>query len=473
MSRYFTVLGGLILFLPASVSLALHGYLGSFNRLLADDFCSAHIAHRLGFLRSIWFWYLNWSGGYSQSIADFTLEIIGQDGMPYVVPVFLSVWFLVAMLAVLFVLPAEINWGARLWISITISAVIIFSVYSISPNVPQGLYWWGSMRKYGVSLMIFTLYVVVYQLFNLKDRGRWGSVVGCLTSFSIIFLNSGFSETFTPLQIVFLALALGLGLWSKYLTLQSQALYFLAAGLAGAVVGLAIMLAAPGNSIRASHFPAHPGLLEMLTIAVNAYLAFLASLFSATEKVLGLLAVILAGIWVGVQINIKVKISPGVAISALLLGFAFVFGCFLPAAYGLSEAAPGRSLVVAVYFLVLSFLVAGAASGIWLSQMGYLPTIAKPAILVGLALCMIFPAWSNIQHLYTSRETYITYARQWDAMDAQILAAKADNQSEVHIPAKRNWADVFEPSDNPNFYVTMCMSEYYDIQVLVHETSQP
>ncbi len=473
MLKRVTFWGWLILFLPASVGLMLHGYLGSFTRFLADDYCSAYMVQRLGFLRSIWYWYRSWSGGYSTSIFDYLLEFVGRAGMPFVVPTVLFIWLLVTMSAVMSLLPVQLDRTIKLQIAIAIGVTVLFSILLLSPNVPQSLYWWGGMRAYSIPLVLLTFDISLYQTFKRNIQGNWANVAGYVVSFSITFINSGFSETFTPVQVVLFAELLVLGLCTKNLDRKSPAYHFLAAGFLGALIGLIVMVASPGNAVRQAYFPESPNPLNILIIAGKAYFSFLSWLFGAPERIFGLLASILGGIWVGIQLSVKLKTPVWMSVAAFINGLIFVFGCFVPAAFGLSDAAPDRTLIIAVYFLVVNFMVGGVLLGVWQA-----PTIASDfwlrlALFVTLAIGFWFAAWVNIQHLYASRSAYITYARQWDAMDAQIMAAKESGKDVVRIPPKQNWAGVFEPNDNPKFYVTLCMSKYYDIQVLAPNPDGP
>ena len=73
--------------LLGGIALFLHGYLGYFSRYIADDFCSAYQAGRLGILRAAWFWYLTWSGRFSASILDSIVGLLGPRAVPFLVPI--------------------------------------------------------------------------------------------------------------------------------------------------------------------------------------------------------------------------------------------------------------------------------------------------------------------------------------------------------------------------------------------------
>ena len=73
-------------------ALTLHGYLGTYSRYIADDFCSAGMARRLGVLRAVWYWYINWTGRYSASALDAVFGLLGPAVTPFVTGLVLLIW---------------------------------------------------------------------------------------------------------------------------------------------------------------------------------------------------------------------------------------------------------------------------------------------------------------------------------------------------------------------------------------------
>src|SRR5689334_17538595 len=101
--RFLTLL---LLFFPAVV-LALHSYLSSYTRLIADDFCSFYFARRLNVLRYIWYWYKNWGGRYSAFAVDSLIENIGLNGLHYFTVTLLVIWVVVTALTLTVLIQAE------------------------------------------------------------------------------------------------------------------------------------------------------------------------------------------------------------------------------------------------------------------------------------------------------------------------------------------------------------------------------
>ena len=456
------------LFLPSSIVLGIHAYLGSFNRYIADDFCSAYFAERLGVFRSVWFWYLSWFGRYSASLADSILPLIGTRGLTYAVLVILVIWVVAVILATAALWPDESPRKDRVLAAISLGVAAVFVTLLISPNVPQSLYWWGGMRAYIPPLVGSAAYVVVYKQFAAKDRPGKAGYAWLVLSFLVPFTNAGFSETFSPVQVVFFVFFLGWGLVTRKFNHKSPSFHFLISGLLGALVGLFVMVLAPGNAQRQAFFPVASNIINILNIAFTGYRMFLKDIIGTADKIAGLAGLGAAAIWMGRQTPGGRASKVWAAPASLFLGFVFAFGCFPSAAYGLSDVPPARALIIPAYFLVISLTISGFLFGQWWSarigtEPGFLAQLGFCVVVMGL---MLYSALSNAQALYSSRQKFLDYAVLWDRMNAQVIQAKTAGKASVTIPTMANWAGLDSPNDNPKFWLNFCYSKYYDINVL-------
>ncbi len=207
------------------------------------------------------------------------------------------------------------------------------------------------------------------------------------------------------------------------------------------------MFTAPGNANRQESFRQLSGLGELLEISFSGYSAFLLSLLNSPAKIAALL-----GIWLFFGSLPAPKNAPH-ALLWLAWGFSLAFASFPPAAYGMADTLPERAHTIPLFFLLLA-----------LSQAA--PRLAPPphsraaaGALILLAAALSLPALAQSQPVYAS------YAQRADSAEAQILQAKAQGAEQVQIPPLRNWAGTFDPTDNPNFFSTYCISKYYGIQV--------
>jgi hypothetical protein len=448
-------------------ALSFHAYIGSMSRFLADDYCVAYYARHFGFLRSIWYWYISWSGTFSTSIFDWFLLIIKPEGIPFVTPVVLIVWALVTTFTVYLFLSKEISSRLKVLTSIAFGALTVFASLLISPDVPQSLYWWTGMRSYILPLVIFTLYWVFFQW--LKIKGKKGSLLpGSILSFGILFIIGGFSETLTPVLVVFFIGMTILRLLNEKPGSADASFFCLLGGLLGALTSLIVMVAAPGNANRQAFYQPPPGIFGIFTISISAFLMFITNILMAPEKFGGILGVFLASLLFGSIIDHTNRTRPWIAPAILLAGIALTFGCFLPAAWGLSGAPPDRTLSIPGFILVVTLLIAGFTAGNQLSfyMAQHQLDTAQTGIMVITIACLGFSAWISIHNLYSTRQAYRDYAQKWEMVNRQIIQTKSAGNNVVHIPAMDSWTSLDKPNDNPRFWLNICYSKYYGIQIL-------
>ena len=448
-------------------ALSFHAYIGSLSRFLADDYCVAYYAQHFGFLRSIWYWYITWSGTFSTSIFDWFLLIIKPGGIPFVTPVVLIIWMIVTIITVYLFLPKELSPSIKFLTSIGFGTLTVYSTLLVSPDVPQSLYWWTGMRSYILPLVIFTFYWVFYQWLKIKGKTRslW---LWSILSFGFLFIIGGFSETFTPVLFVFFMGVTTLGLLNKKPGSPDRSIFFILGGLLGVLTSLIVVVAAPGNVNRQAFYQPPPGILGIFAISISAFLMFISNILIAPERFAGILGVFLASLWFGSIVDHTSKTKPWIPPAILLTGIALAFGCFLPAAWGLSEAPPDRTLSIPGFILVVTFLIAGFTAGNQLSF--YMPqrqlNTTQTGLLVITIACMGFSAWVNIHNLYSTRQAYLDYAQKWDRVNRQIIQKKMAGYDVVHIPAMDSWTTLDKPNDNPRFWLNICYSKYYGVQIL-------
>jgi len=435
--------------------------------MLGDDYCSMYIGERLGLLRSIWYWYLSWHGGLSASAADWLLSLWGSGVFRFNTFIFLSTWVVFAAIAVKKAIDYR-GYSSSSLCPLLLAIFLIFTTLSISPDISQSLFWWGGARGYLSPLILFTLYFALYYHFLASSPNRVHKTLWVFVSFGLAFLIGGFSETFTPAWVVLLAGIIGVEWFIRKWNVKDPSFLFLVAGFAGALLSLFVMVLAPGNSSRQSYFPAAPDIFTILRMASTSYLAFLYGIFS-TYRILGVLGSLFGAVWLGLEIRrgSSVTAPRGWWILAFLLaGFILAFGCFPPAVYGTSEPPPARTLIIPSFFLMACFLVSGFIFGEWLASRirGVLPLPAALSIIA--CSLIIISSWNTFQSLYSVRSEYISFAEQWDLVDAKIRAAKTSGAQEIVIPSLKNWAGLEYPTDNPRYWPNVCYSKYYDIDVL-------
>lgn len=454
----------MILLIPSSILVGLLAFLGSYSQLMADDFCSVYYGERLGVLRSVWYWYITWHGGYSAALADGYLGLFGRAGIEFVVPLTILIWLIVLVWMINLVLQ-RMGYGPAFLPAAALATLLLAGTFILSPSIKTSLLWWGGLRGYIPPLVIFPVYVGMYLNFSKQAWPPLKLILWCLSGFLAIVFSAGFSETFTPLQLVILVCW---SLWALVSTpRRKQDISFLLAGMAGALLGLVLMVAAPGNSERQAFYPPPPGLFEMIGIVLNGCLYFAKTIFADPGKTIALIGLIAAGFVTGGLISKKQETKTREAFFIVIVGLAFIIFCFPPAAYGQSTFPSDHTLVIPTYILALTVISAGFMLG--RSSAGSLNkngSVAFPGLVL---LTLIFIGYSEFT---TSRSYYleipsaITYAEDWQLRDEQINAAKLAGEETILVASIKNWIGILEPISNPKFFVNSCMRLYYDVNVV-------
>lgn len=456
-----------VMYIPILAVICAYIYLGTFNRLLADDYCVVYYGERLGLFRSIWYWYITWHGAYSASTLDWVLSAMGKDILPWT-----TLFYLGALISTS---SGVVNLAAfrtrTLYFSVEVSLLLgmllAFMILVAAPSIPQSLIWWSGARGYFAPLVGIMLYFLIYFHFSAREWLSRQKTFWYFISFMVVFLSGGFAEVYTPVQfILFWGIVVWGWRWSK---IPKKDLYFLCAGAVGASISLVVMVLAPGNALRQEFFPINPDILTIVEISIRSYLGFLwSTLFTGPSATAVWGGLLLSG-WLGAVNKDLIRkhiLSPFIALVILVVGVVLAFGSFIPSVYGTAEPPPPRTLIVSIFFLFCGILAFGFLIGGWLGntgQKGY--TVIKVMIILAVPL-VIYSSITELSVVLSIRDTYVAFAEKWDAVDMQIKDAVNAGQAEVVIPPMINWANLEYPTDNRRYWPNKCYTRYYGIQIL-------
>ena len=201
---------------------------------------------------------------------------------------------------------------------------------------------------------------------TLPGPVRWALA---LVAGLLVFTASGFSEMFGALQMAALILlALAVIAFGSSSTKRSL-LPALVASLLGSGLGMAVVILAPGNQVRAANFPPPPQLLALLGLALQFTADFLrAALLRDPLSLLAAAAIpaALGSGWLWPTAS-AARFSTRALAATLLLtpvaGAALLAAAFAAPAFGLSAAPPARALIVPAFVLVMALVTWGFALG--------------------------------------------------------------------------------------------------------------
>jgi hypothetical protein len=462
-SAVWAVLLGLVL-LP----LIAHLVLGQHNRALADDYCFTIRARELGMMGTLDYWYNNWTGTYAST---FFQSVVGLLGAWQWVPGTLVVLWFAALWGALYRWAVLLDWvpGLRVWGSAILSAVTVGVTMDGTLNVYQSMYWTSGAISYSAPLIVWTvnLGVIAWAI----HRTKTGSIHPL--HYALIGGLAMFTGGFTPLSsvahVAFFVMALLATLLIAPQSIKRSVLSLWVCGLVFAVIAFAILLLAPGNTIRRSYFPEVPSLAFLIENTV----IFTVRFFVTSPL---LLAPFLVGMGLSVW---AVHAPPGFSkfrslhrfrrtYITVFAGVVVIAASFLAALYAMTFVPPPRAFIVPRYALVLMFVIVGYLVGTELREI--LSAVRRgpglKLVLTGIALAFV-----GIQTLNTTRLTLeavpglSTFAQEWDARDAYLREQAAAAAMEVTLtPFTVNlaeWANVDDVGMDAGH--TTCAAEFYGV----------
>ena len=445
--------------------LALHIYLGSHSRFLADDFCSSAVARSQGILRGSLYWYNNWNGRYSANFLDSLFGYIGPGATPFATGLVVTAWLIVLAIAVRQITRDLLE----SWI---IAAMILFAVLHLIPQVGQSLYWGQGMRSVVPPLILGTVYIALIAKRNKStDRVTSWSVIsaGLLT-----FIAVGFAETYFAVQTAAIVFALVIPALFKSYAPENRRNYFLTliAGLVGSLAGGLLMFVAPGNKFRQSAFPPPPPIPELLRISLRGMREFFELSVLGPDTWYVWVGLILCGFIFGLRVFQRREESARRDVWSLLwlpvVGFVLLLACWVPMAWGTSLTLAYRTFIIPAYVLVCLVTSWAYIAG-QLSRRAFVPDrtpVVATAVIVLLAFG-IFAASMSRKTWRRQRALFIGYARRWDERDQMIQRAKSQGLPYAQVLRQHNWGGLEEVAVDPKItWLTKCVSDYYGINVI-------
>jgi Family of unknown function (DUF6056) len=450
----------------ATIALAGLAYLGGYTRFMADDYCSAYYATRFGLLRSIWYWYITWSGRYTAFAFDWLIltKTLGPYGAHLVPPIAMATWSVATIAAVYISLKAIAPRFATLSAAIAICGSFVLAVIVLSPDIAQSYFWLNGMRSYSLPLVVSCIDVFAFLWIVPRLKTDKAIMVGCIFAIAFAFLNGGFSETYAVFQFMTLVF-LTILQWFANDKKADTKLKLLAFAAIGAFLSVMVIAIAPGNAIRRVASPPAPSFIKLTEISIVSYLSFLQDILFSPQKITAFIGALLVSAWIGMEYKAQIKLRSWMIAALIAGGLILSFVCIPPSVYGYVDSPPPRTLSIAAFALVAFWMVASFLIGSWLARITRLSLQLEIGLIVLATLLIGVSSALTMIYVNQNRGDYIAYAQKWDAMDAQILQARASHQPFVNIPAMLNWAALERPSDNPKFWATVCYSEYYGIQV--------
>lgn len=468
----------LLLFLLAlfSIPLATHIYLGSYSRLLADDFCSAAVANSQGIVRGSLWWYMNWTGRFAANLLDTLLASLGPRVIPYQTGFVVIIWFATLAFAVYQIIRDDEREVAVL-VSCLVALMVLFTLFDVNPSIGQTLYW-AHARSGLPSLILGTAYVamIVCRRTASTHSKSWLLAVALLT-----FIAAGFAETYTVVQTTALVFALVISLIFNHYAApdKKSSLLPLVAGLAGSLVGGLLVFIAPGNYYRQFPFPPPPSPLRLMDISLGGLGEFFYVVVFSPMRAPVWAGLILCGFVFGLGIFLRRHegsvLEKQQLVWALVwlpvVTFVLLLACWVPMAWGTSLPLASRTLIIPAYVLVCLVVCWAYLAG-RLCRRSYHSLVQHRRALATALPILTFVVFgllavSRSSQMLQLRPTLAAYAREWANRESLIQSAKSQGLNYVVVPQVVHWTGLDEIELDPKItWLTKCVQDYYGIAVI-------
>jgi hypothetical protein len=463
----------------AAVPLAVLVHLGTHVRYMADDYCSASYRMARGFWGAQVYWYEDWTG----SVAfNFLITVFS-----YPPPLFTRAWPALVIACWIGALTwavapfASIEQRAlRRLVLLWLAAVVVVTTLGRFADSSQTLFWLNGGLRYLPPLVLFTLYGGLCARAlrpGPAERSPWpGRALAAI----LAFLAGSFTETFFPLEITCLALALAATLLWGSTPLRQRLAPWLVAGWIGAVAAAVVTVLAPATTERQSHFPDPPDAVTLVRLTGSFTWVYLDSL--VRREPLPLAAALGAG-WIvgafalvrgaaeGSRLPAAVRVGwwlvPATAVVAIASSFA-------PGAWALSKFPPFRMLVVPRFALIVGLVAWGALLGSAARAVSSSVAWGRAARGVGGLLAAAIAVLEVAYPLWTSWELgrmgapLRAQALAWDNFDRLVRERRERGEKAIVLPSPDNFSQLETLTLDATNWVNVCASDYYGVSITGH-----
>ncbi len=449
-------------------------YLGIFSRYIADDYCTASRALSQGVIGSTVWWYNNWAGTYTNWLLKAIVAVIGPVSASLLPLLVLVLWF-IALTWALHGIGRLAGFSRSFYGAVLLASLIIYATFDGTPSLIQSLYWIGAVIPYTLPLIPLTLSIAFFAR-TLRYAGETYPPYGALIIVALVtVVSGGLYQVYAVFQIAVLGLV-GLGLIFRALDhFKRRTLPVFTVALVSALVALAVVAVAPGNTVRQALFPHQFSLPELAVQAVIVSAGYIVLAIGVFSPLPLLITVIVSGLLAYQLKPANLQLSPKLLrkLMALSAGVALllIMACLLPALYGLGTAPSSRAYVMPQFVLVSTAAFWGILMGCGLKRLPRrLPLALRFVGIAGITLLLVVgplaSTWQALEQVHGFR----MYAAEWDARDQDIREAALQGQRQVEVRTLTVDLGAMARLDvigaNPQDWVNQCAADYYGLESL-------
>jgi hypothetical protein len=446
--------GGVAALIAALVALGLLAWVAlaaASTRYWADDYCYASMERQHGLLGAQASWYHDWTGRFTATAVMSALTSLPVRVAAWSLPLLLAAWVATLAWSLLQAGPAGRQQPRVL--AVAVAAAVVAATVAIVPTRAQEIDWLTGAVTYVLPLVLAT---PIAGLIVRAARGGGAGTGSMALAAGLAALAAGCSESFTGTELAGLTLVAVASMLPGRLR---PARRVAVAALVGGLVGLAVVMLAPGNANRVAALHTHGWVGNLVGPTLHFSAQVVTTYIGLTPVPLLLAVLVGAAAALALPWPVTVQRPAATVLAALLVGAVMVYGAMAPAIY-YSAQPPDRALLGTAELVVLGAVGLGFVVGSALrSQHRALGALALATASV--LLVVTYPAQAApLDDLHSAGWT----ASAWDRRDATIRMAAAVGRASVAVPRLTSGAlvDDLQVAD-----VQTCAQSYYGVQITV------
>ena len=448
------------------VPLVVYGYLGTFSRHLADDYCTADLI-RGNFFLNLWHNYQTVSDRFSNFLFIAGTEILWTRSISVLSIVCLTLW-VIGLAWFMIELSGTLGEAWPRSLALALSASLVFFAILQAPNPFQTLYWRASIAAHLVPLVLmpFLFAYLVKEIRKTYSDHVFIHVYPLI--FIISFIIGDFSEPTVAVMILLLAIFF-IAAWIYYKgNGRRQTLLLIACALSGGLAALLVMALSPANAFRLGTPP--PPVPELVSLTLRYTVEYITGAFR--NQPLPSLVSFLASFFLFFnRYNKNSKLSADRRNQFILflgflpiLVFILIAASFAPSVYG--QGFPlERARFSGTVIYVAGFMGMGGLSAL-------LTVLWRPGFFSERMMTWMMTGFFLLITLYPLRHAWLTTGlipeyrdrgAAWDAREAYIMELKAQGQIDLLIPQLDGVYGIKEMDVEATHWVNRCAAVYYGV----------
>ncbi|MBI5666755.1 MAG: hypothetical protein HZC41_02000 [Chloroflexi bacterium] len=454
------------------------GYLGQYSRYLADDYCTTARALSDGVFGSAVWWYNHWAGQYTNWTVKGLAAYLGPGMAGFLPSLVLAGWTIIAVWT-MYQIARLIRMPLPRWYAVMCGSLVVYAVLDGTPSLIQSLYWLGAVIPYTTPLLAIT-FLIGYWISVYRQNPGHTPLRAVVVTVSITFIAGGLSEVYVAFQTTVLALAFVGALAFAPVPCRRVGLKLLAAGIAGSLTALLIIVVAPGNAARMARFEAIPlpEVIGKTLLTTAAFPIIAAGRFSTIPLIVAVLVPLFICYQVeAVPAHLRlplVTVKKLLVLSALT-AFILIAACLAPPIQGTGNPPAARVYILPQFILIGTAIFWGAVMGLSArhSQSRLTPGARLITSAIMVVILLVGPIASASQVLVDVPD-FRTYANEWDTRDREIRAAveRGERNIVTHMLTvdlgRRAALDIIAPDGEKS--INTCAADYYGADTLTART---